>query len=1217
MTAFLQGISQFLPEIQPYQPDLNFFGNMLQTKQYQYDQGYNQVNNLYASLLNAPVLRQESAQRRDEFFKKIQSGIQKISTLDLSLEQNVNSAAKIFQPLIDDEDINYDMMRTGQYQQELAKAERLKNCIDPKDCGGQQFWEGGVRALNYWAQDFSKSSADQARQFGKPTYTPYINVAKNAMEDLKKMGFEDVEKVSFSSDGKWLVKTKGGAPIVAPLYNYLLQSYGADPKVQELMRTQAYLKRKDYVAQNAGGGDPQQAELAYLNDMTTQLNEFARQQKLQAETNRDQLRASNTVVKEAIDKGQMIDPDDELKKALGLNDEQATVEDNAANYHKETLTITDPEVLDVNNISALRNKIDAAVSRDLLSKTLYDTSVAFAKAYESVDLEVNPYAKSAYDAALDRSKMMLQAQLDAAKAQLNFGMDIAKENLRAKHDLDLAIAKGEVKGNNGVNGANPDDRSGPMAPMGVDDGNLKDATAGGESDWRYSLQLLQEDALSEATDGKTGASNLYNNTLQLMASIAAGDNPSKSLIAKSVIADMYGLSGNERLKILNMPGSALANYLKLSNKSELETRAYEMGWNSVQEYEASKWGKGPNFAANSANGIPFKYRDNIRNILENDGLKTLSLMQGALARPEVAALLKANAKERGTTDDILQQIEDLKEDVTYQNQIYNDLAENNSKVHDVAFKMTIDTNTRKQAQRLTDENGAFMFSQVEQNSEVYKNLSPEKKQEFKNRWWDRYKEKQREEVFAPENANANITTPTGEIVKKYMRFDQAQNSYVVDYKPSGITQEQVLLEAQAKVNEAYRQLRKGETDLNLDSWSFSTNAGDLWDKAVEVGKDYYVKRMNEIEFDDKVREYATNYTDARDYEGQYGGYKPGDPRSDVRTIFNRDHSEIANKDAKAWANRNETNAKFFENYAANYRTVYNTADNLKTIVPGMDSNKTGGGVVGIPYLSQADAAFYAQPGNKHIKEIFKNYQDAVAVDPKGVRLVAGTLKDYENISDVLSKENSSEGVAAIKHFIDDMQDPDEKWTTKDLQRPRGDMTTHLVTLGSKDYVSFEFEISGMYTAQRTQSGEAGQNLTPEEQAAIASTSKKDDERYTIFIPANQVNSKFVAELRKGDRLGNYIRGGNVYQLNYNDPSQGTYGGNFTFAPIEGTSNILITGVYNAYDPSQKAIVPHTNIRKVVGPGENLTVIRDSTKQNLILLDRKVQEEWLNDHRPKR
>ena len=1179
MTAFLQGISQFLPEIQPYQPDLNFFGNMLQTKQYQYDQGYNQVNNLYASLLNAPVLRQESAQRRDEFFKKIQSGIQKISTLDLSLEQNVNSAAKIFQPLIDDEDINYDMMRTGQYQQELAKAERLKNCIDPKDCGGQQYWEGGVRALNYWAQDFSKSSADQARQFGKPTYTPYINVAKNAMEDLKKMGFEDVEKVSFSSDGKWLVKTKGGSPIVAPLYNYLLQSYGADPKVQELMRTQAYLKRKDYVAQNAGGGDPQQAELAYLNDMTTQLNEFARQQKLQAETNRDQLRASNTVVKEAIDKGQMIDPDDVLRKELGLNDEQATVEDNAVNYHKETLTITDPEVLDVNNISALRNKIDAAVSRDLLSKTLYDTSVAFAKAYESVDLEVNPYAKSAYDAALDRSKMMLQSQLDAAKLQLDFGMDIAKENLRAKHDMDLAIAKGEVKGNNGVNGADPNDPTGPMTPEGGTDGNLFDITAGGESDWRYSQQLLAEDAIRDSGNPAGEAKNVFKTTTELMLNIAKGENPSQSAVAKSVLADMLGITGEWKTKFVSLPGSQLMDYYK---------------------YKLPSWVK-----------------DKQPNVLR-DGEGALKQMENALSSPAAAALLKANQLGRGDTGDVFAKISKLKIPVVNQKQMVEDLANNNKIVGKRAYTLTAAEKGGAYDGKLTDENGAFMFSQVEQNSEVYKKLSPEKKQEFKNRWWDAYKEKQNQEKYSPTNANRNITDANDQIIRKYMRFDQAANHYVVDYKPTGITREQVLLESQAVVNEEYRKLRGAYTDLNLDSFSFATNAGDLWDMAVEKGKEYYTQKMESLEFDDKVREYAFNFHNHKNTDI----YNIGRP---VDEIYNRDGSEISLETLQSWSKRTESsnvfdessNASFFELYTQKYKQAYNVSTDLKQIFPGMDNQKAGGGVVGIPYYSHADAANYAGPGIAHVRDAYRNYQEAIAVDPKGVRIVPGKLSSYETLSDALSKDNSTTGADALKHFMEDVNDFDSKWTSKDLQRPRGGMTTRLVTLGNKDYVSFEFSLNGGYIASRTQSGEAGKNLTEEEQAAIAATSKKDDEFYTVIMPASQANTELIKELRKGDQLGNYVRGGNKYEIDYNNPQQGTYSGKITFSPVPNSTNILVSGAYNAYDPSQGKIVPHTNIYREVGVGENLTIIRDTTEKTLAQLNRAIINDYLSNRPTKK
>jgi hypothetical protein len=1186
MTAFLQGISQFLPEIQPYQPDLNFFGNMLQTKQYQYDQGYNQVNNLYASLLNAPVLRQESSQRRDEFFKKIQSGIQKVSTLDLSLEQNVNAAAKIFQPLIDDEDINYDMMRTGQYQQELAKAERLKNCIDPKDCGGEEYWEGGVRALNYWAQDFSKASADQARQYGKPTYTSYVNVAKNAMNDLKKMGFEDVEKVSFSSDGKWIVKTKGGAPIVSPLYNYLLQSYGSDPKVQELMRTQAYLKRKDYVAQNSGSGDPQQAELAYLNDMTTQLNDFARQQKLQAESNRDQLTAANTVVKDAIDKGIFINPEDELNKALGLNDEQIAVENNAAKYHNETLSITDPEVLDVNNISALRNKIDAAVSRDILSKTLYDTSVAFASAYESVDLEVNPYAKSAYDAALDRSKMMLQSQLDAAKMQLDFGMDIAKENLRAQNDMKLAIAKGEVKGNNGVNGADPNDPTGPLTPEGGTDGNLMDITAGGESDWRYSQQLLAEDAINDAGNPQAQSQKIINDTQKLMFTIAKGDNPSQSLVAKSVLADMLGITndakGDWKTRFINTPGSQLEDYYR---------------------YKLPSWQKMGS---------------------RTNGEKGIKQIQNALGNPAAASLLKANRMGRGDENDVYAQLSALVIPVVNQQQMVKDLADNNLRVSDKAYNITAaSTGTISNDRRLTDEYGSQLIQSWLQNP-TYLKLSPEKKQESINKWWDLYKEKQKQEQDSPAFANTNITNPDGEIIRKYMRFDQATNRYVVDHKSTGVKQKDVLLESQAIVNEEYRKLRKDYTDLNLDTWSASTNAGDLWDKAVTKGREYYRDKMFSLEFDDKVIEYASNYYDATNKRSGAIGFSLSNPfKGEAQPIYNKDGTPISKETIDAWKKRSpwgggmiqwyqesSTHDEFFRLYTQQYQKAYNTMTDLKQIFPGMDTQKKGGGAMGIPYYSHSDAANYAGPGMAHVRDAYRNYQEAVAVDPKGVKILPGKLSSYETISDMLAKDNSTIGADALKHFIEDINDFDSKWTSKDLQRPRGGMTTRLVTLGNKDYVSFEFSLNGGYIASRTQSGEAGKNLTEEEQAAIAATSKKDDEIYTVIMPASQANTQLIKELRKGDQLGNYVRGGNTYEVDYNNPMQGTYAGKITFSPVPNSTNILVSGAYNAYDPSQGKIVPHTNIYREIGVGENLTLIRDTTEKTLSQLNRVI----INDYR---
>jgi hypothetical protein len=944
-----------------------------------------------------------------------------------------------------------------------------------------------------------------------------------------------------------------------------LQSYGSDPKVQELMRTQAYLKRKDYVAQNSGSGDPQQAELAYLNDMTTQLNDFARQQKLQAESNRDQLTASNTVVKDAIDKGIFINPEDELNKALGLNDEQIAVENNAAKYHNETLSITDPEVLDVNNISALRNKIDAAVSRDILSKTLYDTSVAFASAYESVDLEVNPYAKSAYDAALDRSKMMLQSQLDAAKMQLDFGMDIAKENLRAQNDMKLAIAKGEVKGNNGVNGADPNDPTGPMTPEGGTDGNLFDITAGGESDWRYGTQLLAEDAIKDAGNPKEQLRLVYTSSLALLVNIAKGDNPSQALIAKSVIADLLGVTnddkGDWRTRLINLPGSQIEDYYR---------------------YKLPSWQKDK----------------------QPKGMKGIDQVMAAFDNPAAAALLKANKLGRGDEGDIFAKISALKIPIVNQDQMEKDLAANNEKVSKLAYTITAAEKGGANNSRLTDEYGSELIQNWLQNP-VYLKLSPEKKQESINKWWDRYKEKQREEQYRPENANKNITDANDHIVRKYMRFDKDKNSYVVDYETTRYTQQGILLESQAVVNEEYRKLRGGYTDLNLDTWSASTNAGDLWDKAVEKGKNYYAQRMKSIEFDDKVQEYTLNYV-----RSGYGNKGSLLGWAQPERIVNSDGTNISKENAQDWIDRDDKYAEFFELYTQNYKRSYNASTDLKQIFPGMDTQKAGGGIVSIPYYSHSDAANYAGPGMAHVRDAYRNYQEAVAVDPKGVKILPGKLSSYETISDMLSKDNSTIGADALKHFIEDINDFDSKWTSKDLQRPRGGMTTRLVTLGSKDYVSFEFSLNGGYIASRTQSGEAGKNLTEEEQAAIAATSKKDDEIYTVIMPASQANTQLIKELRKGDQLGNYVRGGNTYEVDYNNPMQGTYAGKITFSPVPNSTNVLVSGAYNAYDPSQGKIVPHTNVYREIGVGENLTLIRDTTEKTLSQLNRVI----INDYR---
>ena len=52
MATYIQGLTDYIPQIQPFKPDYNFLSNVLQTRQGKYDANYNQLSSVYTSLFN-------------------------------------------------------------------------------------------------------------------------------------------------------------------------------------------------------------------------------------------------------------------------------------------------------------------------------------------------------------------------------------------------------------------------------------------------------------------------------------------------------------------------------------------------------------------------------------------------------------------------------------------------------------------------------------------------------------------------------------------------------------------------------------------------------------------------------------------------------------------------------------------------------------------------------------------------------------------------------------------------------------------------------------------------------------------------------------------------------------------------------------------------------------------------------------------------------------
>ena len=60
MATYIQGVTDYIPQYQPFEPDYNFYSNIMQTKQSQYDNNWKALNSMYSEYYNADLTKKES-----------------------------------------------------------------------------------------------------------------------------------------------------------------------------------------------------------------------------------------------------------------------------------------------------------------------------------------------------------------------------------------------------------------------------------------------------------------------------------------------------------------------------------------------------------------------------------------------------------------------------------------------------------------------------------------------------------------------------------------------------------------------------------------------------------------------------------------------------------------------------------------------------------------------------------------------------------------------------------------------------------------------------------------------------------------------------------------------------------------------------------------------------------------------------------------------------
>jgi len=426
MSTYLSGVTDYIPQIQPFQPNINLMANVLQTKQSKYDSNHKAISNVYSQMVYADLSREDNQERRDELVKAIDFNLKKVAGMDLSLSQNVRQAQQLFTPFYEDKYLMKDMAFTKNYMSQRGRADGLKNSTDEKQRA--QYWDTGVRAMDYKVQEFKEAELGDTLGFGNVSYTGYVNTTEKALDLAKKAGLS-IETIDFSPDGKWIIKNTNGEKLKEPLSKLFEATLAKDPAIQAVYQTQAYVNRKDYASVNASmfGGDAKQAEIKYLQEQIENQS-IKMKQRYDNYRERSQLYTKQIeTIEKNIAAGKAEPGSSKFLSELKSNKQIADVALQRLEESKEQLEGSESSTLNTNNgfrnpygdIETLRRKVDGAVANDLLYGDLNQAAETFAYRNYKQDIQANPYKvmeiKHQNALSLERTRQTNREKLLTAK----------------------------------------------------------------------------------------------------------------------------------------------------------------------------------------------------------------------------------------------------------------------------------------------------------------------------------------------------------------------------------------------------------------------------------------------------------------------------------------------------------------------------------------------------------------------------------------------------------------------------------------------------------------------------------------------------------------------------------------------------------------------------------------------------------------------------------
>lgn len=244
MATYFKGDVDVFPQ-SSFTPDYNFITAALEYRQKEYDQGFAQVKNSANSVINAQLTNEKNVEKRKMILSNAENAFKNLSSVDLSLSQNIDAAQSVFQPFYEDEGILTDIYNTKKYNREVQKAFSYRD--SDKEDDRKRYWTTGVERIEMWREEFSKSDPSQLKSLQPPTYVAKPLVYEKVLSMFeKKLLNTSVDKES----GKVLITDKNGQELNIGLSNLYLSLAENDPEAMEAYKVLGEVERYKWIKNN-------------------------------------------------------------------------------------------------------------------------------------------------------------------------------------------------------------------------------------------------------------------------------------------------------------------------------------------------------------------------------------------------------------------------------------------------------------------------------------------------------------------------------------------------------------------------------------------------------------------------------------------------------------------------------------------------------------------------------------------------------------------------------------------------------------------------------------------------------------------------------------------------------------------------------------------------------------------------------------------------------